>query len=257
MFVTASSSYYFPSAKALAEKHHWIFLENIPSPNALTYLECGDAGLILHTSLGGQHHQFQVDFLEKSFLHRLQQASFNREGLAKALGCRPKSGWRILDATAGWGRDTMILASLGFSITALESSPMVFELLSDGLLRANHHAKYSEAVSRIQLFYGNSKSYLQQSGNQFDVIYLDPMFPSREKSAAVKLNMQILQQLLGHAAQAQEDEALFQTALRCASKRVVVKRPRLAAPLGGVPPSYQLEGKSSRFDIYLSCKKQD
>jgi len=45
--------------------------------------------------------------------------------------------------------------------------------------------------------------------------------------------------------------ALLAAALECAGKRVVVKRPRLAPVIAGLPPSFSQAGKSSRFDIYL------
>ncbi len=39
-----------------------------------------------------------------------------------------------------------------------------------------------------------------------------------------------------------------------AGKRVVVKRPRKAPVISGPAPSYSLEGKSSRYDIYAKKK---
>ena len=83
---------------------------------------------------------------------------------------------------------------------------------------------------------------------EVDVIYLDPMFPERTKSAKVKKNMQVLQQYLGH-----EDEpaGLLDTCLLTARRRVVVKRPRYAGWLDACKPSQEITGKSSRFDIYL------
>jgi 16S rRNA (guanine1516-N2)-methyltransferase len=79
-----------------------------------------------------------------------------------------------------------------------------------------------------------------------DVVYLDPMFPARSKSAAVKKEMQYMQALL-------EDEdplPLFEAALACATKRVVIKRP-IHAPDVAAKPNHRFEGKTVRFDVYL------
>jgi 16S rRNA (guanine1516-N2)-methyltransferase len=81
-----------------------------------------------------------------------------------------------------------------------------------------------------------------------DIIYLDPMFPARQKSAQVKKEMVLLQRLLPPE---QDTLSLFRQALACAAKRVVVKRPRLASNLADQAPSYSITGKSSRFDIYV------
>ena len=79
------------------------------------------------------------------------------------------------------------------------------------------------------------------------VIYLDPMFPHRDKSAQVKKEMRLFRPLAGDDDDA---PALLDAALALATHRVVVKRPRKAPAIAGKPPSYTLEGKSSRFDIY-------
>ncbi|MCT1282181.1 class I SAM-dependent methyltransferase, partial [Pseudomonas aeruginosa] len=79
------------------------------------------------------------------------------------------------------------------------------------------------------------------------VIYLDPMFPHRDKSALVKKEMRLFRPLVGDDLDA---PALLQAALALASHRVVVKRPRKAPIIEGPKPGYSLEGKSSRYDIY-------
>jgi 16S rRNA (guanine1516-N2)-methyltransferase len=80
-----------------------------------------------------------------------------------------------------------------------------------------------------------------------EVVYLDPMFPPKKKSALVKIEMRVLRQLVGD----DEDAAvLFESAARVARKRVVVKRMRLAPEL--VPnPTIVFEGKTTRYDVYL------
>ena len=48
-----------------------------------------------------------------------------------------------------------------------------------------------------------------------------------------------------------DDDAsdLLQAALRCAKKRVVVKRPRNAPTLGGTKPSASVQSKNTRYDL--------
>ena len=96
-------------------------------------------------------------------------------------------------------------------------------------------------------------SYLQQlaesNSERPEVIYLDPMFPPRTKSAKVKKEMRLFHQLLGADPDA---EAMLPLARQVASRRVVVKRPRLAPLLHpDISCHHSLKGKANRFDIYL------
>ncbi len=84
-------------------------------------------------------------------------------------------------------------------------------------------------------------------GEPPQVIYLDPMFPHRDKSALVKKEMRVFRPLVGDDLDA---PALLEAALALATHRVVVKRPRKAPIIDGPKPSHGLEGKSSRYDIY-------
>jgi 16S rRNA (guanine1516-N2)-methyltransferase len=83
-----------------------------------------------------------------------------------------------------------------------------------------------------------------------EVVYLDPMYPTRNKTALVKKEMRVLKNIVGEDHDA---PALLVAALACARQRVVVKRPRLASPLAGPKPSMQIAAKTTRFDVYLLC----
>lgn len=189
---------------------------------------------------------FYLDFSRGKLHYRQQQASLKKELLAKALGVKPKDQARIIDATAGWARDSFILASLGFEIILLEKSPILYTLVQDGLHRAAQDPAMTAIVARMQLIHTDALTYLPQ--HKADVVYLDPMFPSRQKSASVKKDMAILHDLLEKS---EQETALLQAALACANKRVVVKRPRLAVNIAELEPNFQFLGKHSRFDIYL------
>lgn len=56
-----------------------------------------------------------------------------KQGLIRA--CKPAKGIKILDATAGWGKDAAILASFGADVVMLERHPVMAALLADALSR--------------------------------------------------------------------------------------------------------------------------
>jgi 16S rRNA (guanine1516-N2)-methyltransferase len=193
---------------------------------------------------------FYIDFLSGKMGYRSQHASLRKELLARTIGFSPRVNPTIIDATAGLGRDSFILASLGFHVTMIERSPLLFALLQDALNRAHQDHRIAPIAARLKLIHADAKEWLPTHAAQYQpqVIYLDPMFPERKKSAAVKKEMVILQDILGKDMDA---EPLFEAAFSCATHRVVVKRPRLAATITALAPSFSMTGKSSRFDIYL------
>ncbi|HEY7883592.1 MAG TPA: class I SAM-dependent methyltransferase [Cellvibrionaceae bacterium] len=196
-----------------------------------------------------------VDFFSGAVEHRRRFGGGKGQMIAKACGVQGRCLPYVLDATAGLGRDGFVLASLGCRVQLLERSPLVFALLDDGLARAHTQASDCEQtaiVQRMQLTQADARQYLAaaQAGS-VDVVYLDPMFPERQKTADVKKEMRAFHQLVG----ADEDAAeLLDAAMHTARYRVVVKRPRKAPDLAGRSPSFRLEGKSSRFDIYALKK---
>lgn len=194
---------------------------------------------------------FHIDFLSDKMLYRISQASLRKELLARAIGLRPRENPTIVDATAGLGRDSFILAALGYNVTLLERSPALYAMLSDALQRAKAHPKTAGIVDRMHLIHADAIEWLPRQA-PFNVIYLDPMFPERKKSALVKKEMIILQDIIGKDA---DSIHLFELAITCATHRVVVKRPRLAANISQIKPNFSLTGKSSRFDIYLGLNR--
>ncbi len=190
---------------------------------------------------------FYIDFLAGKLFYRLQQASLKKELLARAIGISPREQPVIIDATAGLGRDSLILAALGFNMILLERSPIIHALLNDAMQRALINPVLAPIIKRMQLISADAIPWLLNQSA--DVVYLDPMFPERQKSASVKKEMVILQELLGND---MDSEKLLEMALTCARRRVVVKRPRLAGMVANKKPDFSLTGKSSRFDVYLT-----
>jgi 16S rRNA (guanine1516-N2)-methyltransferase len=188
-----------------------------------------------------------VDFLSKASSHRRLHGGGAGQAVAKAIGLNKNRALRVLDATAGLGRDAFVMASLGAQVQMFERHPVVFQLLKDGLLRFN--ALRDDPLSELTLTLAQGEFFDSTAVAAFapQVIYLDPMFPSREKSAKVKKDMALFHDLVGTD---EDADKLLAPALALAEYRVVVKRPKQAPYLADKKPTTSLVGKSSRFDLY-------
>lgn len=190
----------------------------------------------------------RVDFLSGAVAHRRQFGGGSGQMIAKAVGIQSGIRPAVLDATAGLGRDAFVLAQLGCEVTLIERHPIIAALLEDGLQRATSDCDVAPLVARMHLIHKDAISAMQHwEAVAPQVIYLDPMFPHREKSALVKKEMRLFRPLVGSDDDA---PALLEAAMALATHRVVVKRPRIAPAIAGPAPGYSLEGKSSRYDIY-------
>ncbi|PHI35063.1 16S rRNA methyltransferase [Pseudoalteromonas sp. GCY] len=193
----------------------------------------------------------RVDFVTGAVAHRRKFGGGKGQAIAKAVGLNKGAVPTVLDATAGLGRDAFVLASMGCKVVLHERNPVVAALLYDGLQRAYQDAEIGEWVqSTMRLEFGSSHDLLEQAGWRPDVVYLDPMFPHREKSAQVKKEMRVFQDLVGNDLDA---DALLPFALQLATKRVVVKRPDYAGFLNDKTPSMQIKTKKNRFDVYVNA----
>ncbi len=188
--------------------------------------------------------------------YRRAKGGGRSEMIARAIGIKGAKLPSVIDATAGLGGDAFVLASLGCRVTLLERVPAVSVLLQDGLERSARYAgtsdpQLAEILQRMQLVRVDAIEYLSRmkATDAPEVVYLDPMFPQRQKSAAVKKEMQIFHRLIGADVDA---DRLFEAALASGAGRVVVKRPRLAKPLAGCALGHSIEGKRNRYDIYMN-----
>lgn len=189
-----------------------------------------------------------IDFLSAASTYRRKFGGGASQLIAKAVGVKPGFRPSIVDATAGLGRDSFVLANLGCNVQMIERSPVIAAALQEALEKAAHDADMKDIIARMQLVAGDAIAWLNAAKPPFpDVITLDPMFPHREKSALVKKEMRLFRDLVGGD---EDAPLLLEAALAKATYRVVVKRPRIAPSLQGIPPSFKLEGASTRFDIY-------
>ncbi|MFV0275664.1 MAG: class I SAM-dependent methyltransferase [Parahaliea sp.] len=184
---------------------------------------------------------------------RRRRRGGQNELLGRAVGVGRKSSLKVLDATAGLGRDSFVLADLGCAVTLCERHPVVAALLDSGLAAAAGSGDpwLEQVAARMRLHPGDARSLSAGDWPAPDVIYLDPMFPRRDKRAAVKKEMALFQRLLGEPEDERDSEDLLRWALARTVARVVVKRPPKAAPLGGLAPSHQISGKAVRFDVHV------
>ncbi len=169
-----------------------------------------------------------------------------QDALAHALGRKTRT---VVDATTGWGQDSLHIFRMGYDLTCIERSPVMAELLEDGFKRLEQvDWMRNLQLQSPKLLKGNAIELLATLESKPDCIYLDPMFPpKRRKSALAKKSMVVLRDLLGDD---QDKELLFEAALKATGKRVVVKSPDYAEPLGG-KPSESYHGKLLRYDVYL------
>lgn len=193
-----------------------------------------------------------IDFLKGSMAHRQQFGGGRGQAIAKAVGLKSGVTPTVLDATAGLASDAFVLATLGCPVTMVERSPIIFALIENAVERASLSEKFAPILEQgFNVVYQDAASYITKklAGKcaKPEVIYIDPMYPDRKKSALVKKDMQILQHLLD-----KDDEApeLLETSLLYANKRVVVKRPLQAMTLNNRQPDTCIKSKKTRYDIY-------
>ncbi|MGV6987404.1 class I SAM-dependent methyltransferase [Testudinibacter sp. P80/BLE/0925] len=190
-----------------------------------------------------------VDFINGAMAHRRKFGGGRGEAVAKAVGIKQGFLPTVIDATAGLGRDAFVLAAIGCQVRLIERHPVVFALLQDGLRRGYQNAEIGSWLQQnMRLLPINSLTALSPAADSADVIYLDPMYPHKQKSALVKKEMRIFQHLVGADLDADQ---LLAPALQLAHKRVVVKRPDYAPFLAEQKPHFSQKTKNHRFDVYM------
>jgi 16S rRNA (guanine1516-N2)-methyltransferase len=208
-------------------------------------LERSADGLQLRAEHHPEYGAIRADWTAPDVLRRIQ--SGRRQLLPRAIGLHKQADLTVFDATAGLGRDGFTLAALGATVTLAERQPYFIELLADARERALANSRWQAAAARTELWPGDALTALDGQ-RHWDVIHLDPMYPHRGKQALPQKEMQILRELTAGDPDA---DALLDPALRCARRRVVVKRPSHAPHLAGRAPSFQLDGTQARYDVYL------
>lgn len=183
-------------------------------------------------------------FTKGAYWQRLKKGQHER--LAKL--CKPARSSAVLDMTAGLLQDSLILARCGFQVTALERNDELWQVAQNSLQAFMAETGYSD--TGLRLTHLRADAALWQPDRDYAVVYLDPMFPERDKSAAVTKEAQYLQSK-EQPASTDEEQALLANARAIASKRVIVKRPANAPYLAEQGPDFSDAGKAIRYDVYL------
>ncbi|MCI1933902.1 MAG: class I SAM-dependent methyltransferase [Atopobiaceae bacterium] len=205
---------------------------------------CSDeSGLMLR----GDGMELRCDLMH--MVPRISPRHLSHELLIKAARIKGATGpLKAVDATAGLGEDSLLLAAAGFDVTMYEDNPVIAALLADVLRRSKEVPELVAAVGRMHAVKADSLLALLQLKVAPDLIYLDPMFPARTKSAAVKKKFQLLHHLERPCTDAKE---LLHAALSAHPHKIVVKRPLKGPYLAQLRPNYSLKGRSIRFDVII------
>ena len=197
-------------------------------------------------ALVGEGMELRGDFSQ--LLPRIRKDRLAGELLVRAAKVRGCTEPWAIDATAGLGEDSFLLAAAGFRVSMYESDPIIAALARDAITRAQADPDLADIARRMELFEEDSIEAMAHLGDTPDVIYLDPMFPERRKSAAVKKKFQLIHHL---EAPCQNEGALLAAAISAGPRKVVVKRPAKGPHLAGVKPSHSLAGKAVRYDVII------
>lgn len=196
-------------------------------------------------------------------LPRLKANNLTGELVVRAARIRNASmPLTVLDATAGLGEDSFLLAAAGYEVTLYEYDTVIGQLLADALQRAALVPELAEAATRMHFVAGDSIAPMREIARQCnvggyqdaaaetslvrpDIILLDPMFPAREKSGLVKKKFQLLQQL---ELPCSNETELLEAALSVHPHKIIIKRPARGPWLAGRKPDYCIAGKGIRYD---------
>lgn len=238
--------------KALADS----FRSRLSGSESILVFCFEEGGLGLHLVEEKRSLCVRADFHGPTVRYRRLKGGGTGQLIAKAVGIKGGERPRVHDLTAGLGGDAFVLASLGCEVVMVERVPEVCALLRDALRLAEEFGREQDGellsiLERMTLVESDSLGFLHSLATDEvpRIIYLDPMFPVKKKGALVKKEMQVFHRLVGSDS---DSGTVLEAAMQTACSRVIVKRPKGADFLGGLEPSFQLKGKSNRFDVYLS-----
>ncbi len=234
-------------------------MDNKNMDNGKMVLKRDEKGL----ALVSEHQILRGDFTR--MLRRVKQNNISQELLVKTAKIKgSESNLTAIDATAGLGEDSLLLAAAGFHVKMYERNPIIFELLQDALDRATQIPELEKIVARMKAFNQCSIEAMKDLGTRLedeetkekdkptmapDIILLDPMFPERQKSALVKKKLQMIQKL---EIPCDDEGAMFFAAIGARPKKLIIKRPPKGPFLAGIKPDYSNKGKAVRYDCFVS-----
>ena len=217
---------------------------NIPlinSKSTKSYISM-DKKSILHF----ENNKLENSFIAGRFSTRIKQYQ-SETLLKKAVGWQSSVQKHILDATGGLGHDSFILALLGQKITLLEKNTGLCILIEEALNNLPNLSYFNDAKNNISVINNDSRAFLSSAEN-FDVIYVDPMFNSKKKLKRTK-QMQFLDNYL------EEYDDPSVEFYKSNFKRLVIKKELRAAPSIKDCSAISFKGSSVRYDVYSKGEK--
>ena len=186
-------------------------------------------------------------------IKRIKQSNLQNEMLIHAAKMKGKKEKLIaIDATAGLGEDSILLAAYGYTVELYEKNPIIVELLKDAMERAKKISELRDVIERMKVHNEDSIIAMQKIQFNPDIILLDPMFPERTKSALIKKKFQILHKIENPCS---DENELLSSAIKANPKKIIIKRPLKGEYLAGIKPDYSLKGNSIRYDCIISLLK--
>ena len=195
-------------------------------------------------TLSGYGLFYRCDF--EALLKRVTGGHIQHEMLLRVAKTKTENPTAI-DATAGMGEDSFLLAAAGYNVTLFEKDPVIAALLADGLRRAAENPQLLGITGRMTLIEGDSTEHLSEHTGA-ELIYLDPMFPARRKSGLVNKKLQLIQHLEQPCV---DEKSLFDAAIAAKPHKIIIKRPLKGEFLAGVKPQYSVKGKAIRYDCFV------
>lgn len=213
-----------------------------PIDNVFYLVQKDDNWLIRNSRFADQFIDFADSFYRK------------RGGKEYLLNCfKNLANKKIIDATAGWGKDAWLLAYRGYHVVMIEQSPYLYILLDQAIKNAQNHPQIGKIANNLAVYFGDSYQFLKNTELDYSAIYLDPMYPVRKKSAKVKMAMQILPKIINQTnpkiLNSDAGEILLGDVLQL-GKKIIVKRPKTADFLVK-KPDYFISSSNTRYDVYL------
>jgi len=194
----------------------------------------------IRKGLGKSSKDIYCDFVDWS-------VNFKDPLLSRCLKGLPEK-FLALDATAGFGKDALEIAKNKRcqSVVLVEREKWLFYLLQEGITNAENLESH-QFINKFSIKNADSYQHLNNTKSNYDLIYIDPMFPGVGRSKA-KRTIQALRDLTKGI----ETDGLLDLAIKRAKQRVIVKRHKNSKYLEHIKPSYSLKGKVVRYDIYNS-----
>ena len=178
-----------------------------------------------------------IDFNDPKFIEKNNQRLHDKKDIFWKVFSQSNSA--ILDCTAGFGRDSFLLDSMGHDVTMIENSPIVAMLLKNALRRSNN--------INIKLFFGNAYDYMKHSNEKYDYIYIDFMFEKLKNKSLSSKNDETLKMISFND---NDKNKIIQLAQSVSNKKVIVKEPRNTVS-GILKPNYIIKTKLLKYNIYL------